>query len=930
MERSIRIGKDFNVLWSIRKVVDGERLPYELAGKDLELQYRTPYGIKKATEWKAEGNTIIWTFRGREQKSLGLYELILTENGGKDGMVTVDTCRAFKLVAHSCEETEGSSGDIVIQDVVLESEVTFAALRGPKGEQGETGPQGPQGERGPQGEQGPQGPQGPAGGAYDDTEIKDKLTKLESKLVEKRFAGANLFNLNDKDVALGKYLNSNGSLTSNTSYNTSGYVPVESGKTYYIAAQANYGYRFVLFYTDGKSVISGTLLQEVVSFTAPTNAAYARVTFYAKDYDIAQITEGERLPYRNNTDIQGYLRGENQLLGTLLSEINLDEFKKNVTYHGEVSLQSGNANAKPNAFGLQKFSQGMTIAIKGTTTGTSFFLYGDLVGGTRVRLCTITEKELLFRLNDDYNNLYVYSNKDFAASISLYSVLHGADMRLKKVEELLYSPLIKMDELYSSDNAKIPPSMLGLEEFSKGQIITICGTTNGTTLLLYGDKADGTRYSYGGISKDIGNPSHITLQHDYANLFVYSNNATSINIVAKAISDYANVSGVASSALQLSQKIDKGSELRVVYLGDSYTEGTKWVTEFEKMVNVTERLNLGISSADLKDIYADRETYPYTSRPYQGIVDVNNSEGNMNSLSCQVEQLKRLESGDLRGTLTKIVVSSVKGAGTATISFHNGNKTISVNAGDTPSDVAERIAQLSVSEYTLLHPNGTNYVIAEAMNNAFSTKVNISSTAIDAYTGLLKYAEKYPFSAQPNVVIIAAGKNDAADTEAKEQSYESQILSLRNVYHKTTSGSLQHSKIYVPTPVGEVDRTSFCGALRYLAEEIHSMYPNALIVVVGCSNMNYGGRNIITDMLKDKQISDAAALLSLPYVSWFKNGMMCNRLFNSPKGNGTASDPYITDAATAYSLDNMHPNELGGKYLAIPVANAVRELMRNL
>ena len=185
MERSIRIGKDFNVRWSINKVVDGERQPYELAGKELVLQYRTPYGLKEATEWKVVGNTIVWTFRGKEQKALGSYELVLTENGGKDGMVTVDTCRAFKLVAHSCEETEGSGSDIVIEDVVLESEVAFAALRGPQGEQGPAGPsyddteikgklaelseriddigEGAVGPQGPQGEQGPAGPQGPKG-----------------------------------------------------------------------------------------------------------------------------------------------------------------------------------------------------------------------------------------------------------------------------------------------------------------------------------------------------------------------------------------------------------------------------------------------------------------------------------------------------------------------------------------------------------------------------------------------------------------------------------------------------------------------------------------------------------------------------------------------------------------------------------------------
>ena len=165
MERSIRIGKDFNVLWSIHKVVDGERQPYELAGKELTLRYRMASGIyKEVTEWKAEGNVIAWTFRGKDQKALGSYELILTENAGKDGMVTVDTCKAFKLVAHSCEETEGSGGDIVIQDIMLESEVAFAALRGPAGPAGKDGKDGKDGE------------------IYDDTEIKAQLTELSAKV----------------------------------------------------------------------------------------------------------------------------------------------------------------------------------------------------------------------------------------------------------------------------------------------------------------------------------------------------------------------------------------------------------------------------------------------------------------------------------------------------------------------------------------------------------------------------------------------------------------------------------------------------------------------------------------------------------------------------------------------------------------------------
>lgn len=53
-----------------------------------------------------------------------------------------------------------------------------------RGAQGVQGIQGEAGPQGPQGEVGPVGPQGPAGGAYDDTEIKNKLTELSAKVNE--------------------------------------------------------------------------------------------------------------------------------------------------------------------------------------------------------------------------------------------------------------------------------------------------------------------------------------------------------------------------------------------------------------------------------------------------------------------------------------------------------------------------------------------------------------------------------------------------------------------------------------------------------------------------------------------------------------------------------------------------------------------------
>ena len=159
-----RIGKDFNVIWSVFKIVNGQRQPYELEGKNVMLILVSPYGSQAPVEgWTAIGNVVQWTFRGKDQKFVGTYRLILVENAGSYGMVTVDSCDAFALVAHSCEESGGDASTVVIESIQLESEVTLAPLRGPQGEQG---------------------PVGPAGPSYDDTEIQNKLTELSEEIKE--------------------------------------------------------------------------------------------------------------------------------------------------------------------------------------------------------------------------------------------------------------------------------------------------------------------------------------------------------------------------------------------------------------------------------------------------------------------------------------------------------------------------------------------------------------------------------------------------------------------------------------------------------------------------------------------------------------------------------------------------------------------------
>ena len=84
-------------------------------------------------------------------------------------------------------------------------------------------------------------------------------------------------------------------------------------------------------------------------------------------------------------------------------------------------------------------------------------------------------------------------------------------------------------------------------------------------------------------------------------------------------------------------------KLGILILGTSYSAGKQWV---KGMVNQLQRVtdvevvNLGVSSASVRDRYKDHSAYPYTPRPISS-----DNEGNHNTLACQVAKLKRLMGG---------------------------------------------------------------------------------------------------------------------------------------------------------------------------------------------------------------------------------------------------------------------------------------------
>lgn len=126
--KRLRIGKDFAVRWSIYSKTDSGRKPYALDPENSLLRLVTPHRKEEVKGFLIEDNTLTWVYRGRDQKLVGVYDLELVERNGANGMITIDTCKAFELVAHTCEETDNDNGDIVIDSLEFDSEVTLAPL----------------------------------------------------------------------------------------------------------------------------------------------------------------------------------------------------------------------------------------------------------------------------------------------------------------------------------------------------------------------------------------------------------------------------------------------------------------------------------------------------------------------------------------------------------------------------------------------------------------------------------------------------------------------------------------------------------------------------------------------------------------------------------------------------------------------------------
>ena len=96
--KKIRLGNDIPIEWSINR----NNQPEDFTGKTLRLTMIGTSGTAEVTDYTVEGNILRWMFWGKDQHKPSTYHFCLVENGGEEGMFTIDTCDVLRLVSRSC------------------------------------------------------------------------------------------------------------------------------------------------------------------------------------------------------------------------------------------------------------------------------------------------------------------------------------------------------------------------------------------------------------------------------------------------------------------------------------------------------------------------------------------------------------------------------------------------------------------------------------------------------------------------------------------------------------------------------------------------------------------------------------------------------------------------------------------------------------
>ena len=180
----------------------------------------------------------------------------------------------------------------------------------------------------------------------------------------------------------------------------------------------------------------------------------------------------------------------------------------------------------------------------------------------------------------------------------------------------------------------------------------------------------------------------------------------------------------------------------------------------------------------------------------------------------------------------------------------------------------------------------------------------------------------------PDIILIELGKNDYSDSETKYNNYLYEIFrKIENVYVSEKGKTPTQRKFYTPVPIEELDRTCFVGALAYAYNELHRIFPKALIFFIANSNLWNLTTEPDRDYKKHYQIKKACELMSIPLIDWYAESLVPNFLANYT-GDGTEENPYILNGPSEMTLDELHPNEKGGELLGLKTATYIEPYLK--
>jgi hypothetical protein len=99
--------------------------PFDLSNRRISLYLKNYVRKEEVKGFSIEGNVILWTFLGKNQKNLGNHSLELVINEDADGMITTDACDFVCLVPCSCKEGGEDDAGVKTETVNLTSVITL-------------------------------------------------------------------------------------------------------------------------------------------------------------------------------------------------------------------------------------------------------------------------------------------------------------------------------------------------------------------------------------------------------------------------------------------------------------------------------------------------------------------------------------------------------------------------------------------------------------------------------------------------------------------------------------------------------------------------------------------------------------------------------------------------------------------------------------